>query len=231
MTSQSAFLTILPISQSAERVKRALAVEFGIPILPSSPGLDGVDPARTNSLKSGAARRAALALQKELTPGSSAPSTPVPRIPKERVVALEAIIKTFLGRDPMAEPVGLRPGDLEAALMEGLGPRKMKRHLLTSSAVATGDPVDGPLSRGGGIMTGRGSNIDDDRLDEVLEGTQSLENLLHDLESNTITPSASKAQPHAATESRGGIWWHGEQIVRAALARGGEAALLSISKW
>ncbi|GLI59187.1 hypothetical protein VaNZ11_001019 [Volvox africanus] len=184
-----------------------------------------------------AARRAALALQK-----SGA------KMPPERIRQLEAIIKAALGRDPAAEEPGLRLGDLEAALLSGLGRRGRSKYFrskqpqqdgqleggrtaviaATAATVMVAQPCESG-SDGGDLLGPTGPSHSEDCRQDLsfapADGGIAAKR-------SAATATASKEDNSRALDRwlDSGHLWHGERVVKLAIQKGGEEELLHLVK-
>ncbi|GIL77185.1 hypothetical protein Vretimale_3160 [Volvox reticuliferus] len=173
-----------------------------------------------------AARRAALALQK-----SGA------KMPLERTRRLEAIIKAALGRDPAAEDPGLRAGDLEAALLAGLGRRGRNKYFRAKQQQQDGQLEGGQAAAVAAAMVARPCDNGSDGADSHVEDrSQDPSCTLADC-ITTANQSATTATAGVEGNSRAfdrwldsGHLWHGERVVKLAMQRGGEEELLQLVK-
>ncbi|GAX75756.1 hypothetical protein CEUSTIGMA_g3199.t1 [Chlamydomonas eustigma] len=181
----------------------------------------------------GAARRAAVALQKT----SDHP------FPVQRVRELENVIKMYMGRGPSTEPFGLMNGDLEAALMEGLGHRKRRQLAMTlmqSDDVAAANISEVSAPEEGVPQFGNVGNVEN-------VGASALEDNLKECAAEQLTPSASSLPTQEPADSImktivqnalhigeskvpiAGHEWHGKMVVAAALKMDEDRALQKLS--
>lgn len=152
---------------------------------------------------------------------------------------LEGTIKRYLGRDPDEQPPGLRPGQLAAGMAAGLGQRKRLKRWQDL------------LGKDASYMAAFGAQL---RSDDAYESTDTSEHsktvsYIQDYHSTLAAgvhstdtgarladQSSSESQgqapdPRVISEMRlknahdGGQLWHGQQLVAAALHRGGDAEL------
>ncbi|KAG2495263.1 hypothetical protein HYH03_006536 [Edaphochlamys debaryana] len=189
-------------------------------------GGEGEEEGLPGGVHPSAARRAALALQRN---GK--------QMPAERVRQLESVIKAALGRDPAAEPPGLREGDLEAALLAGLGRRGRGRFLKSLQHKQQ-------QQQGQQQGQGQGQPQDQSTPQPNCAGADAAETEPAEAPPQGAAAPAegSAAGPAAATAAAGagvgpaapafldrwldsGHQWHGERVVAAALRRGGEGEL------
>eukprot|EP00873_Tetraselmis_striata_P010402 jgi/Tetstr1/430666/TSEL_020459.t1 len=196
----------------ADEVKRELAAEHGIPLNPPASALAHGDRAGDGGEAPGPggdgasrvlphnARRAAQALCK------SGPS-----MPPARREELEAVIKAYLGRSASKEPEGLRPGDLEAAIVAGVTKRRrtklLRRYGLAEAADA--EDRDGPAGSG---------EEDGEEEEEEATGAEGGE-------------GGGRYPTTRAREDEGDQWghgWHGSRVVAVILEAGGDEQLLAL---
>ena len=202
-------------------MKSEIAAHFKIPLCESAFPSPNITPATARgALNPTAARSAALALQKAASSSSpcrlSSSDEPAHKIPGHRIRQLEDTIKTFLGRDPSAEPPGLKPGDL-GAVLAGNHIRKMsvKGCMRPSAASLVTEPS------GSGQ---RGEEDDRERSSDEAQGEASMSR------ENTTAMTASLVSSDAIPVRDGGHWQHGQRVVQAALAMGGDESLQDIAR-
>jgi hypothetical protein len=160
---------------------------------------------------------------------------------------LEGWVKTYLGRSPAEDPPGLRPGDLEEGILAGLGDkarektiRKLKLKLppLPGGAAGTGGADAGMRSTGPAAASAAtaaaaavaaaalGEEEADELLDDVAAEVEQAASAAAGPGGTPMHgPNSRHRRPAAAGADAAGHHWHGEHLVRAALAAGGEPAL------
>lgn len=114
-------------------------------------------------------------------------------------------------------------GDMELALLDGLGQRKRMRALAAAAKARNGS--------GGGSSQASGSGgVPPSGLQQGASGPAAAAAASAEADGSTAAAWGSNGRGGFRPDVGGGHWWHGSKVVEAAMERGGEPALHDLTR-